>query len=316
MHDHSHAHSHAGQGGRQRGAERRGLMLALVTTTVILVAEAVGGWLSNSLALLADAGHMLSDALALVLAYAAISLAARPATRSKTYGWHRLEILAALLNGVVLVLISVFIVWEAYKRVLHPPDVGVPLMLVIAAIGLVANILGLFFLSGHHHSLNMRGAYLHVLGDLLSSVGVVVGGLAMWATGAMWVDPVLSVLISVVIVAGAWRLLKESVDVLLEATPAGIDHAEVESRIRALDGVTGVHDLHIWCITSGVNALSCHVEVKQEILARCESMLDAIRHVAREDFSIGHVTVQIEPEGYKSRQMIHWRLPEADSHEH
>jgi len=291
-------------------------MLALVTTTVILVAEAVGGWLSNSLALMADAGHMLSDALALVLAYAAIALAERPATRSKTYGWYRLEILAALLNGVVLVVISVFIVWEAYERILHPPEVGIPLMLVIAAVGLVANVLGLFFLSGHHHSLNMRGAYLHVLGDLLSSVGVVIGGLAMWATGAMWVDPLLSVLISLVIVAGAWRLLKESVDVLLEATPAGIDHEEVENRIRALDGVLGVHDLHIWCLTSGLNALSCHVEVKQESLSRCDSLLDAIRHIAREDFSIGHVTVQIEPEGYKSRQMIHWRLPEVDSHEH
>ena len=287
-------------------------MLALVTTTVILVAEAVGGWLANSLALLADAGHMLSDALALVLAYAAISLAARPATRSKTYGWYRLEILAALLNGVVLVGISVFIVWEAYERILQPPEVAIPLMITIAAIGLVANILGLFFLSGHSHSLNMRGAYLHVLGDLLSSVGVVIGGLAMWATGAMWVDPVLSVLISLVIVASAWRLLRESVDVLLEATPAGIDHEEVENKIRALEGVIGVHDLHIWCLTSGLNAMSCHVEVTPECLARCESMLDAIRHIAREDFSIDHVTVQIEPEDYKSRQMIRWRLPEVD----
>lgn len=311
-----HDHSHPAQGGRQRSAERRGLMLALVTTTVILVAEAVGGWLSNSLALLADAGHMLSDALALLLAYAAISLAERPATRSKTYGWYRLEILAALLNGVALVLISVFIVWEAYERILQPPEVGIPLMLAVAGVGLVANVLGLFFLRGHHHSLNMRGAYLHVLGDLLSSVGVVIGGLAMWATGAMWVDPMLSVLISLVIVAGAWRLLKESVDVLLEATPAGIDHEEVENKIRALEGVIGVHDLHIWCLTSGLNALSCHVEVKQECLARCDNMLDAIRHIAREDFSIGHVTVQIEPEGYGSRQVIHWRLPEADTHGH
>ncbi len=316
MHDHSHSHSHSRQDGRQRGAERRGLMLALITTSVILVAEAVGGWLSNSLALLADAGHMLSDALALVLAYAAISLAERPATRSKTYGWYRLEILAALLNGVVLVVIAVFIVWEAYERIQHPPDVGIPLMLVIAAIGLVANVLGLFFLSGHNHSLNMRGAYLHVLGDLLSSVGVVIGGVAMWATGAMWVDPVLSVLISLIIVAGAWRLLKESVDVLLEATPAGIDHEEVENKIKALEGVIGVHDLHIWCLTSGLNALSCHVEVEQERLAKCDSVLDAIRHIAREEFSIGHVTVQVEPEGYGSRQMIHWRLPEVDSHEH
>jgi len=129
----------------------------------------------------------------------------------------------------------------------------------------------------------------------------------MWATGAMWVDPVLSVMISLVIVAGAWRLLKESVDVLLEATPAGIDHEDVENKIRALEGVLGVHDLHIWCLTSGLNALSCHVEVEPERLSRSDSVLDAIRHIASEDFSIGHVTVQVEPEGYKSRQMIHWR---------
>ncbi len=312
MHVHSHDHSH----GRDRAGERRGLLLALVTTTVILVAEAIGGWLSNSLALLADAGHMFSDALALGLAYAALALAERPATRSKTYGWYRLEILAALLNGAVLVAISAFIVWEAWERLMRPPGVDIPLMMVIALIGLVANALGLFFVSGHTHGLNMRGAYLHILGDLLSSVGVVLGGVAMWATGAMWVDPLLSVLISVVIVIGAWRLLRESVDVLLEATPAGIDHLEVERRITALNDVVGVHDLHIWCLTSGMNALSCHVEVEEECLPRCDALLDAIRHVAREEFQISHVTVQIEPKGYKSRQMIHWRLQANESHEH
>jgi len=303
-----HVHSHGNDGHRHRPSERRGLMLALVTTTVILVAEAVGGWLSNSLALLADAGHMLSDALALALAYAAIALAERPATRSKTYGWYRLEILAALLNGVILVLISVFVVWEAYERLMSPPTVQVPLMIGIALIGLAANALGLFFLSGHGGSLNMRGAYLHIVGDLLSSVGVVIGGVVMWTTGAMWIDPLLSVLISLIIVASAWRLLRESVDVLLEATPAGIDHAEVERRIMAVDNVVGVHDLHIWCLTSGLNALSCHVEVPDEFLPRCDALLDVIRHVAREEFQISHVTVQIEPQGYKSRQMIHWRL--------
>ncbi len=311
----SHSHATGQAHSHRHDTNERRMGIAALITGLFMGAEIVGGVISGSLALLADAGHMLSDALALVLAYAAITLAERPATRSKTYGWYRLEILAALLNGVVLVMISVFIVWEAYERILHPPEVGIPLMLVIAAIGLVANVLGLFFLGGHGHSLNMRGAYLHVLGDLLSSVGVVMGGLAMWATGAMWVDPMLSVFISLIIVAGAWRLLKESVDVLLEATPAGIDHEEVENKIKALEGILGVHDLHIWCLTSGLNALSCHVEVERECLARCDSMLDAIRHIAREDFSIGHVTVQIEPEGYKSRQMIHWRLHEADTHE-
>ena len=286
-------------------------MLALVTTSVILVAEFVGGLLSNSLALLADAGHMLSDALALLLAYLAVSFASRPPTRSKTYGWHRLEILAALVNGVVLVAISGFIGWEAYERLLEPPAVDAPLMMGVAVVGLIANGLGLFFLSGHTHSLNLRSAYLHVLGDLLSSVAVVVGGMVMLATDAYWIDPALSALIAAVIVVGAWRVLRESVDVLLEAMPAGIEYSEVEGAISALGGVEGVHDLHIWSLTSGVNALSCHVEVKRERLGECEGILDAVRLVVRERFEIDHTTVQIEPEHYKSRQPIRWQVSEG-----
>ena len=284
---------------------------ALVTTSVILVAEFVGGLLSNSLALLADAGHMLSDALALLLAYLAVSFASRPPTRSKTYGWHRLEILAALVNGVVLVAISGFIGWEAYERLLEPPAVDAPLMMGVAVVGLIANGLGLFFLSGHTHSLNLRSAYLHVLGDLLSSVAVVVGGMVMLATDAYWIDPALSALIAAVIVVGAWRGLRESVDVLLEAMPAGIEYSEVEGAISALGGVEGVHDLHIWSLTSGVNALSCHVEVKRERLVECEGILDAVRLVVRERFEIDHTTVQIEPEHYKSRQPIRWQVSEG-----
>ena len=308
---HAHDHDHAHRSGRRRASERRGLLRALVTTSVILVAELIGGWLSNSLALLADAGHMLSDALALLLAYLAVSLAARPATRSKTYGWHRLEILAALANGLVLVAISGFIGWEAYERLIEPPVVNAPLMMGVAVVGLVANGLGLFFLSGHAHSLNLRSAYLHVLGDLLSSVGVVIGGVVMLATDAYWVDPALSVLIAAVIVVGAWRVLRESVDVLLEATPAGIEYSEVEGAILALESVEGVHDLHIWSLTSGVHALSCHIEVKPELLVECEGILDAVRQVVRERFEIDHTTVQIEPEHYKSRQPIRWQVSEG-----
>ncbi len=296
---------------RERDGERRGLLLALCVTTLIFVAEVVGGLLSNSLALLADAGHMLSDALALLLAYMAITFALRPATPRKTYGWHRLEILAALVNGVALVVISLFILWEAWERLFAPPEVQTGLMMVIALIGLAANALGLFFLSGHGHSLNLRGAYLHVFGDLVSSVGVVIGGAVMWLTGAFWVDPLISAMISVVIVVGAWRLLRESVDVLLEATPAGISCDEVGREICEVDGVTGIHDLHIWSLTSGMYALSCHVEVGEDRLGDIEGLLDQIRHVLGERFAIGHTTLQIEPEHYKSRQVIHWRVHES-----
>lgn len=314
-HAHGAAHRHGPGGGglRERSAERRGLLAALATTSVILVAEAVGGWLSNSLALMADAGHMLHDALALALAYVALVFAARPATRRKTFGWYRLEILAALVNGVALVVISLFIVWEAWERWAAPPEVDTGLMMIVAVVGLAANGLGLFFLSGHGHSLNMRGAYLHVLGDLLSSVGVVVGGGVMALTGLYWIDPLLSGLIALVIVWSAWRLLRESVDVLLEATPAGIDYLEVQGSIQEVAGVVGVHDLHIWSLTSGMYSLSCHVEVDERGLGAIEELLDAIRHVLRERFAIDHTTIQIEPENYKRRGVVRWHLEEESS---
>lgn len=313
LHHHGHAQERTGDAVplREREGERRGLLLALATTTLIFVAELVGGWLSNSLALLADAGHMLSDALALLLAYLAITFAMRPATPSKTYGWHRLEILAALVNGVALVVISLFIIWEAWDRFVDPPRVDTGLMMAIAVVGLLANAVGLFFLSGHGQSLNMRGAYLHVLGDLLSSVGVVLGGAVMWVWGVYWVDPLISVLIAVVIVVGAWRLLRESVDVLLEATPAGISCDEVSREVCELPGVVGIHDLHIWSLTSGMHALSCHVEVDDQALGDMEGLLDRVRHLLRERFAIGHTTIQIEPEHYKSRRMIQWRVRES-----
>jgi len=310
MIDHAHAHAHEhGRPGRSRSGERRGLLLALVMTLVIFVAEVVGGVLSNSLALLADAGHMFSDAAALLVAFGAVTLATRPATQRKTYGWHRLEILAALVNGVVLALISLGILWEAWQRMVAPPEVETGLMMVVAVIGLIANAFGMYFLHGHHHhSVNVRGAYLHVLGDLLSSVGVVIGGAIMWATGSYWIDPLISALIAVIITGSAWRLLRESVDVLLEATPAGIDYQEVAAALHELDGVEGVHDLHIWSLTSGLHALSCHVEVKEERLTECEPLLDAIRHLLGTRFAIEHTTVQIEPEHYKQRRMIHWHI--------
>ena len=302
-HAHEVVHGAAANRRRHRGAERRGLSLATATTATILVAEAVGGWLSNSLALLADAGHMLSDLLALLLAIAALSLASRPATDSKTYGWYRLEILVALVNGVALVLISLFIFWEAWSRLFAPPDVGTGLMMGVAVVGLAANALALYFLSGHGHSLNVRGAYLHVLGDLLSSIGVVLGGAVMWFTGAYWVDPAISAAIGVVIVIGAWRLL--------EATPAGISAAEVARAICEIDGVEGVHDLHIWSLTSGMYALSCHVEVSAERIDEVEPLLEAVPQMLRRRFAIDHTTIQIETPHFKHRRAVHWRTMEG-----
>ena len=313
MHVHTHAHgSGPDSTGRHRTAERRGLRITLMLTAAILVAEAVGGYLSNSLALLADAGHMLTDVLALALAYLALGFATRPPTESKTYGWYRLEVLAALVNGVTLVVMSLFIFREAYERFFEPPDISTGMMLVVAAIGLVANAAGLAFLSGHGGSLNMRGAYLHVLGDLLSSAAVVAGGIFMWATGNYLVDPILSVLIGVVIIASAYRLLRESVDVLLEAIPSGMELEDVGKAIAEVAGVVGVHDLHVWSLTSGMNAMSCHVEVRTTTLSESDALLGRINELLRREFSITHTTIQMESEDYRRSAPIHWNLPGSE----
>ncbi|MGD8328338.1 MAG: cation diffusion facilitator family transporter [Acidobacteriota bacterium] len=316
MHVHAPSHEHHDHGpdisGRSRGAERRGLRITLLLTAAILIAELVGGYVSNSLALLADAGHMLTDVLAIALAYFALGFATRPATTRKTYGWYRLEVLAALINGVTLVVMSLFIFWEAYQRLLEPPDVSTGTMLVVAVIGLVANAFGLFFLHGHGHSLNMRGAYLHVLGDLLSSVAVVAGGVFMAFTDIYIVDPILSLLIGLIIVAGAYRLLRESVDVLLEAIPPGMELEDIGVAIAHVDGVVGVHDLHVWSLTSGVPALSCHVEVRTATLDEMDLLLTRINALLRERFAITHTTIQMESEEYRRTAPIHWNLSGSD----
>ncbi len=312
VHSHDHGHGHGDVSGRHREGERRGLRMTLWLTALILVAEVVGGVLSNSLALLADAGHMLTDALAIALAYVALGFATRPPTHRKTYGWYRLEVLAALVNGVTLVVMSLFIFWESYERIFEPPEVSTGTMLLVATIGLMANALGLMFLSGHHGSLNMRGAYLHVLGDLLSSVAVVAGGVFMWMTGNYLIDPILSILIGAIIIVGAYRLLRESVDVLLEAIPAGMELEEVGVAIAKLAGVIGVHDLHIWSLTSGMPALSCHVEVRLDSLTECDALLGRINQLLRDEFSITHTTIQMESEDYRRSAPIHWNLPGSE----
>lgn len=316
MHVHSHGHHHDDHGpdgtGRRRAAERRGLRRTLFLTALILVAEVVGGYVSNSLALLADAGHMFTDVLAIVLAYLALGFATRPPTENKTYGWYRLEVLAALANGVTLVVMSLFIFWEAWERIFAPPDVSTTTMLLVATIGLVANALGLAFLHGHHGSLNMRGAYLHVLGDLLSSVAVVAGGVFMLLTGNYLLDPILSVLIGVIIIVSAYRLLRESVDVLLEGTPRGMQLEEVGNAIARVDGVVSAHDLHVWCLTSGLNALSCHVEVRTTTLEESDALLSRINDMLRTRFAITHTTIQMESEEYRRSAPIHWDLPGSE----
>ena len=220
-----------------------------------MFAEAIGGWLTNSLALIADAGHMLTDVAALTLTLAAIWFASRPATAKKTYGYYRLEILAAFVNGIALVLISLLVIYEAYERWNSPPEVkGIELTLMAVG-GLIVNLICAWLLHGDHkHDLNMRGAWLHVIGDALGSVTAIGAGILIVSFGWVWADAVSSVLISLIIIFGSWNLIKERVNVLLEGTPANINLTSVETAILATENVNAVHDLHVWTITSGLDA--------------------------------------------------------------
>lgn len=258
-----------------------------------MAAEAIGGWMTNSLALIADAGHMLTDVAALGLTLFAFSFASRPATSRKTYGYYRIEILAAFINGVALVLLSAWVTYEAVLRWRSPESVLALDMTLVAAGGLIVNIVVAKALhSGHQHDLNMRGAFLHVMGDLLGSVAAIAAGLMMLWFGWFWADAVCSILISVIIIFGAWRLVSESVNVLLEGTPRHIDFAAVEEMLLATEGVTGVHDLHVWTISSGIDALSAHINHSDNIAH--SDLLATIRDRLSERFGIGHLTIQME----------------------
>jgi len=287
--DVSHEHDH----GRSANVRRLGWTLALVA--VYMGAEVVGGVIANSLALLADAGHMLSDAASLGLALAAMWIARRPRTAEHTYGYHRAEILAALANGAALVAIAVLIVVEAWHRFTDPPAVRGGMMLAIASGGLVVNLVGLWLLhGGRSESLNVRGAWLHVLTDTLGSVQAMIAGGLIWAFGWRWLDPTASVLIAILVVWSSWSLLRDSVNVLLEGAPAGLDTREIEATLLDLHGVAALHDLHVWTITSGFVALSVHVVPSP---AAPSNLLWHIREVLREHFDIEHSTIQIEDPG-------------------
>ena len=276
----------------QRTQQRRNLLIVLLMTGTFMVIEVVGGLLTESLALLADAGHMLTDVAALGLSAFAMWMAARPSTPEKSYGYHRAEILAAVTNAVVLLLLAIWILYEAYRRIFEPLLVlGVP-MLLIGCVGLAVNVASMKLLAGESaSSLNVRSAYLEVLSDAISSVGVILGGVTIWLTGWFLIDPLLSAGISVFIVWRTWALLTQSVQVLMEGVPTHLDAKEVGQAMAGVPGVKGIHDLHIWTITSGLDALSAHVVVpvgegRDEVLCRLQQLL-------QDRFGIDHVTLQI-----------------------
>lgn len=300
-HHHGHHHHHDHAHGGPAAENRKRLTIVLVLIAGYMLAELVGGLLTNSLALLADAGHMLSDAGALGLSVFAIWISQRSPTSKRTYGYYRTEILAALANGATLVAISLFVFIEAFRRLGRPPEVEGNLMMAVACGGLLVNVAGLWILhAGRSESLNVRGAWLHVLSDALGSVGVIAAGVAIWMFGWNWADPVASIVIGVLVLYSSWSLLKEAVGVLMEEAPGHLDVDEIRNAIISIQSVLGVEDLHVWTITSGRVSLSAHVAVDE---ARPGGeMLTEIRHTLHDRFGIDHLTIQLEPEGFEKLQ--------------
>ncbi|MGP3982358.1 cation diffusion facilitator family transporter [Streptomyces sp. KR80] len=306
-HDHGHAHRPPpGVGGTAATAYRGRLRIALCLTLTVLVAEIVGGLLADSLALLADAGHMATDAVGIAMALLAIHFSARPPSERRTFGYARAEILAALANCLLLIGVGGFILYEAVRRLISPPEVEGGLTVVFGLVGLVVNALSLALLvRGQKESLNVRGAFLEVMADALGSLAVIVSAVIVMATGFRQADPIASLAIGVMIVPRSWKLLREALDVLLEAAPRDVDMAEVRSHILALPGVEDLHDLHVWTITSGLPVLSAHVVVREEVLDAIghEKMLHDLQGCLGEHFDVGHCTFQLEPAGHAEHEV-------------
>lgn len=302
-HDHHHDHHHHFEITRE--GNKKGLLIALVITTSIMLLEFFGGLLTNSLALLSDAGHMLSDASSLLLSLIAIWFASRPPSPKKTYGFYRVEILAALFNGVSLFIIAGFIVWEAFERFLAPPTVASGTMIIIASVGLFANLVSAWALirkGDVKNNVNLRSAYLHVLGDALGSVGAIIAGIVMLMFSWYIADPIISVIVALLILKSAWGVILHSIHILMEGTPTTINQHEVKNELLQITGVKDIHDLHIWTITSGLDSLSCHMVIEDQIDSQ-EILQHAIDKI-KDKFHIEHTTIQIETSKIQHKETL------------
>lgn len=283
-----HGHSHG------RGATARQLSIALILTSAFLVAEVVGGILTQSLALISDAAHMFTDAAGLAIALAAVKLGERPPDAKRTFGYARFEILAAAFNAVLLFLVALYIMYEAYRRLVEPAEVQSLPMLAIAALGLIINLICMRILqAGKDESLNVKGAYLEVWADMLGSLGVILAAAAIWLTGWNWIDPLVAVAIGLWVLPRTWVLLRESLNILLQGVPEGLVLEDVEKALRAVPGLKDLHSLHVWALTSGRNVLSAHIEIGPEV-PDAMAFRSSIESVLHEQFAIDHITIQLE----------------------
>ena len=310
--DHGHSHSHT--------ANKKTLTISLVIITTYMVVEVVGGFLTNSLALLADAGHMLSDAISLFIALMAFKFSSKIADYSKTYGYKRFEILAAVINGATLILISVYIIYEAIERFQSPPEIQSGGMLIVAIVGLLVNVLVAWIMmrgADVKENLNMRGAYLHVISDMLGSVGAIIAALLIMFFGWGWADPLASVIVSILVLRSGYLVTKSSVHVLMEGTPENVEVDKVNEKILKTDGIKSIHDLHIWTITSGLNALTCHAVVNEKMtIEESEILLRNVEHEL-EHMNIHHVTIQLEtPAHLHDNSVLCIVKAEPSAHDH
>ena len=293
-----HAHGHG------VGTTGRRLILSIAVTAAFVVGEAIAGYFAHSLALLSDAGHNFSDALALVFSWYGIWMARKPSTAKRTFGHHRVGILTALVNSVSLVVIALLIFWEAISRLRHPEPVRSTPMIIVALVAVLMNtLISLWLRSAARRDLNVRSAYLHMLGDAVSAAGVVAAGVVVAFTGATIADPLVSILIALLILWSSWTILKESVNVLLEAIPEGLNMEAVEQAISGVAGVEAVHDLHVWTVGSGIIACSCHITVEEQSVRSGQNVLRAVAEELEHDFGITHTTIQVEAEGCEENDM-------------
>jgi cobalt-zinc-cadmium efflux system protein len=322
--DHSHeGHSHSTEGGHSHGGgNRRALSIALAITATYTVAEVIGGLITGSLALLADAGHMLSDNFSLGLALFAFWLSDKPPTPERSFGYKRAEILAALFNGVTLVAISIWIFYEAYRRLQEPPEILGGWMMAVAVMGLFVNVAAALVLSrSEGESLNLQGALRHILADLAGSVGVIAAAVVILLTGWLYADPLISVVIGLLVLGSSWKLLRDSTNILLESSPPGIEPEEVGEKMVSVSGVEEVHDLHVWMITSGFPALAAHVLVGRD--EDCHGRRRELEKVLYREFGLEHTTLQVdhvgdhEAEGPRLQVLPRIKKRQgADKHEH
>ncbi|MEW4369662.1 cation diffusion facilitator family transporter [Paenibacillus kandeliae] len=294
-HSHSHGHSHGHGHSHAHTTNKKSLTIAFFLIAAFMIVEVIGGLMTNSLALLSDAGHMLSDAAALGLSLLAMIWGQRQANRDKSYGYKRFEVLAAFLNGIALTVISIYIFWEAFERFGNPPGVASSGMLLIAIIGLLVNIAAAFVLmrgEGSSENLNMRSALLHVFGDLLGSVGAIIAALLIMAFGWNLADPIASVIVAVLVLISAYRITRDSIHILMEGTPTNIDTEEMKQRLGQIQHVNGVHDLHVWSLTSELPLLSCHLIIDHR--DNGSSIMEKARTLLQKQYGIGHITIQLE----------------------